>query len=560
MALHTAHLRTTTVVLSVLLAAAAACGQVTYRTVALSGDPAPGTSPQEFFKSFGPPTINNADQVMFHATLPVVLAGNDLGVWSEGTGVLDLVVREGNAAPGAPVGAAFSEFRSPIINDAGQTAFAGVLRLGPGGVTFDNNGGIWLSGSGALDLVAFESNPAPGLPAGIYYGRIADASHNRPFNNAGHTAFFTTLSGSVVDGNDSAFFSQATGTMTVLAREGSHAPGTPAGANYWHGSSILPIAMNDSGQAAFSSHLQDGAGGVDDTNNSGIWTGTPGAVELVAREGSHAPGTPGGTNFGTGLTSGGPTINNAGQVAFNAHLAPGAGVTPKNDEGLWCGTPGSLRLVVREGQHAPGTPAGANFGDGGSLVGFLGSASLNTAGAMAFSAQLEPGSGGVIEDDNDWGIWSEGFGSPELVARTGSQAPDAPAGAVFDFLHPPAMNARGQVAFRAGLRIGSGGVTVDNYYGLWVQDVDGTLRLVLRMGDPFEVAPGDVRIVKEFITWDGTSNEDGGLSIFNDNGTVTFHADFTDGTSGVFAATVPEPATSALLLTGALALIRRKRR
>ncbi len=73
----------------------------TLRTVAFSGDAAIGTDVE--FSYFSSPLINNTGQTLFHG----VLAGstgvdrsNDAGIWSEGSGALALVVREGNNAPG----------------------------------------------------------------------------------------------------------------------------------------------------------------------------------------------------------------------------------------------------------------------------------------------------------------------------------------------------------------------------------------------------------------------------------------------------------------------------
>ena len=55
-----------------------------------------------------------------------------------------------------------------------------------------------------------------------------------------------------------------------------------------------------------------------------------------------------------------PTLNNAGQTAFFANLT-GSGVDATNDLGIWSEGTGSLALVAREGSHAPGTPSGVNF-------------------------------------------------------------------------------------------------------------------------------------------------------------------------------------------------------
>src|SRR5437867_3583270 len=84
----------------------------------------------------------------------------------------------------------------------------------------------------------------------------------------------------------------------------------------------------------------------------------------------------------------GPSLNDAGQVAFRASLT-GTGVGSTNDTGIFRGSAGNLSLLVREGQLAPD---GANrFG---SLVTFADVPALNNAGQVAFAATLTgPGVG-----------------------------------------------------------------------------------------------------------------------------------------------------------------------
>jgi hypothetical protein len=54
-----------------------------------------------------------------------------------------------------------------------------------------------------------------------------------------------------------------------------------------------------------------------------------------------------------------------------------------------------------------------------------------------------------------------------------------------------------------------------------------------------------------------TGNEDGRPSGFNDQGQLTFLAEFTDGTNGIFVsdmATLPEPSSALILLLGLVAV------
>src|SRR5262249_4981375 len=142
------------------------------RTVALTGQPAPGTTAGINYESFGSllhpqfnygygvAVLNDAGQVAFRANL----AGNSIdstnsqGVWSEGSGSLSLVARTGSQAPGAPAGVNFStdpalELFYPVFNDAGQTAFYAA--------TTDGGLGLWSEGSGSLAAVARSGQQAP---------------------------------------------------------------------------------------------------------------------------------------------------------------------------------------------------------------------------------------------------------------------------------------------------------------------------------------------------------------------------------------------------------------
>src|SRR6185369_13910626 len=87
------------------------------------------------------------------------------------------------------------------------------------------------------------------------------------------------------------------------------------------------------------------------------------AVHAIALEGQHAPGTIGDVRF-DGFNV--PQLNAAGQVVFSAGLTgEGIGCTYKgtvcNFRGIWTGGSGSLALVMRGGDPAPGFPAGVRF-------------------------------------------------------------------------------------------------------------------------------------------------------------------------------------------------------
>jgi hypothetical protein len=142
---------------------------------------------------------------------------------------------------------------------------------------------------------------------------------------------------------------------------------------------------------------------------------------------------------------------------------------------------------------------------------------------------------------NDSGIWSEGGTGLQLIARENDPAPGVPAGVLFDVLSAPAMNATGRLVFTADLR--GTGVTTANNTGLWAQDDNGALALILREGDAVDVDDGpgiDMRTVSQIGFWSDGAGEDGARTGLNEVGELVFTAAFTDSSTGVFVVDLRE--------------------
>ncbi len=524
--------------------------EVSYRTVALTADPAPGAGPGVVYSgtespstlAFGAPVLNGAGQTAFGGSLtgPGVDGTNNSGIWSEGSGLLSLVARTGDTAPGTELGVVYSAVASPVLNGAGQTAFEGSL-TGPG-VDSTNISGIWSEGTGSLSLVAREGGTAPGAGPGVVYSELF---FNPILNGAGQTAFSGALTGPGVDStSNTGVWSEGSGSLSLVAQAGDAAPGMEAGVVFAQTGSNL--TFNGAGQTAFVSDLI--GPDVDFSNNFSIWSEGSGSLNLVARQGDAAPGTGPGVVW-DGFN--GPTLNGAGQIAFQGFVqSTGVGST-----GIWSEGSGLLSLVASEGDAAPGT------GPGGVFSTFDVPIVINDAGQTMFLGRV---SGSGVDPTNNTGIWSEGSGSLNLVAREGDAAPGTGPGEVFrDFnAITPVLNGAGQIAFLGFLT----GTDVDemNNGGIWATDPNGLLTLIAREGDLFDVnidpLIDDLRTIKFVIMYTGfpgSGGEDGRATSFNDAGQLAFRLFFTDGSEGVFVATVPEPGMVAVLGLGVLALLRR---
>jgi hypothetical protein len=210
------------------------------------------------------------------------------------------------------------------LNDAGQIAF--LASLEGAGVDSTNDIGIWSQASGELSLVVRKGDDAPGTPSGVRLDRFLDPL----FNSSGHTAFYAFLTGSGVDSTNSrAIYSDASGSLELVARGGNHAPGAASGVNFYE---FSRPTLNAAGQIAFQTTLS--GSGVDDTNDIGIWaTDLTGALQLIVREGDLLEVAPGDFRIVNGLNIYGDTgnadgrpssFNDRGQLAFRASFTDGS--------------------------------------------------------------------------------------------------------------------------------------------------------------------------------------------------------------------------------------------
>jgi len=329
-----------------LIAATAAAQTVDIRTVALSGDSAPGTvgaSFQEFAGTGRAPALNSLGNTAFFGLVTGgdTTGSNQIGLWKE-TPDLILVVRQGDIAPGTlDLQFDFQSLAEPLCSTRATTPLS--------------------SPTSRPALASRLQSRAFGRRTRPYAGR----ARRRCRSGAGEATFSGFEMPSLDDAGNIAFPAALTGgtagfgiwkespTLSPVMLEGDPAPGTVDGTFSEYSSLGGTLPINGSGNTAFPAAV---AGGdvMAFVNDRGIWKETP-DLALVARKGDVAPGADGAT-FNFFATFGGfdstPSLNDLGNAAIFADLSD-------HREGIWKENP-ELSLVALEGGPAPGTD-GANF-------------------------------------------------------------------------------------------------------------------------------------------------------------------------------------------------------
>ena len=364
--------------------------------VALLGDPAPGhPTPFTGFPSiFGhTPGMHQGRSTVAGTVNP---GGGDLhGVWSERFGALEHVLSELDPLPGTPPGGVATSFD---YGARGEVVFINA-RYAATATPPPDAEGLWSDASGMLELIAIRGMDAPGTPPGVTFGEGSILAFFGPIdewdgNRLGQVVFNGYLSGAGIDEhNDEGLWFGPAGALALIAREGEPAPGQAPG-TVWGASTglecfgaaehVQPV-VNDAGSFLFGADLR----GADFDHALSLWARRGGQLERIATAFSPLPGNPPGDpapglplGFGFSDFLGG-AINAGDEIAFAAiatHPSSGSRI------GLWWDRPGALTLVAATGEPVPGLP-GATFVE-------LEAATFDDAGFLYHVARVEgPGVG-----------------------------------------------------------------------------------------------------------------------------------------------------------------------
>lgn len=487
--------------------------QVTYSPLILSGDQAPGFPAGHVISQLAEsPTLNDQGSVAFGGTLATggsITTDNDTALWGGQPGAFSRYAREDDPAPGAS--ARFRSFgTSPWIDPAGRMTFRAFLR-GTGITSNNNDLGWWNGPVGGIALIAREGDPALGL-TDVFYDRLDTVLINRN----GQILFHAWLDGpgtSFVPGvhndGDGLWYGQPE-TMTMVLRGGQPAPGT--GLKFHN---LRPRALRPNGAIILAGDLTR----PDLIGETAVWDGLPQNLPLVIRSGMQVPGQPAGITFSHVGTSD-VRINSSGRTCMSTMINTPTGLRDAvfRDDGA-----NPLALVMKEGDPAPGT--GGTFLDDCSVAGITADGGVFVLGNVSVGLRS--------------GLWYYPPGQPgRLIWLEGSQAPGLPEGVNFGPRQRFCTNENGDLVFPNTLT--GTGVTTLNDTSLWHISRDGTMTLVVREGQNWQVAPGDTRQVIGFTFSRGNAVEsesaNGLLNApgINSEGKFVFQLRFSGGTHGLF--------------------------
>lgn len=215
------------------------------------------------FSFLGDPVINVRGQVAFFAEMIGGLT--DFAIFRGEGGDLMPVFAANRIAPG---GETFEDFGNPVINRDGQVATVATL-------SGASRRGLFVSDGTDAVAVALQGQPAP---KGGTYGETDPFRGAIRLNDRSEVAFVARLTGGT---SSSGIFRGNGARTTTIALAGMTAPGTTGTFE-----SFDDIKLGIDGRVAFIATLEVGLGGVDSSNNRGIWIGTSDEdLHMVVRTG-----------------------------------------------------------------------------------------------------------------------------------------------------------------------------------------------------------------------------------------------------------------------------------
>jgi hypothetical protein len=310
---------------------------------------------------------------------------NDGGVWASGPdGVLQLVIRKGDQAPGMPDGAVFARWFDFEVAIGGGV---GVVFASTQVPNEDFHRGIWRWKDGQTTKVATVGDPAPGTD------ETFTLIFNPTVDEAGTVRFIASTD---TEYADSGMWRTAGDTLEPMALPGDPIPDGTAFFHLFPSNAVVSYNGNTAADVWLSGP------GIEYPRDRSLFVfGQDGPVQIVRGGDPVTDGEPG-EYFLSPEVHG---VNDAGQAVFMGTAQVGFTIAT----GIWIGDGQSTTTIAREFEQAPG------FDDGWVFSAFDNNtpAVIDSAGRVCFSMQLQkPG------ENNRFGLWTwtAGDGLQPIVA------------------------------------------------------------------------------------------------------------------------------------------------
>ena len=500
-------------------------------TIALEGDDAPGASSR--FESFSFPLIDDQDNIVFKAFTDAHLSGSNPateGLWLSSFGGLSPISVAGDFAPGL-----VGDDTTYIHRTYDGFNFSANRNLVFGGEIVDESGAIFetslFSGFfGESPLLLADSSEFPFSASSnptLSFLQLFDVAQNENGDFAigalGLVESSAAFLSAIYTGN---VFSQ---NVSDFVETNSTAPVSSDRAFEGFG----PAVINPNGDIAFQATVEPIV--VDPTFIfSGIFLNNSNGLNVLANNGDFALGFSHPDTaepfFFDGLND--PTISGNGEVAFSAGLKSDDGFI---EQGIWRGSSrgNGLSIVAATGDLRNSEVGEVTFTDIHST-----SLAFSNLDELFFVASYSISTESLPLPENPGvqrAIWVQNESS-EILPRISEG--EAVLGTSFVFHDFPniAIGSDNRLAFRALLRLdgdNSPGYTGDE--GLFIEGGTGIIPIVLT-GQQLEVSPGVFKTVvaADFLATGPTEGLSGG---YRGGGQITFMAEFSDGSDGLFFAT-----------------------
>ena len=462
-------------------------------------------------------SLNDEGQVAFSAVLG--FSQSDPGIYRADKNGLVELARQGQVLPGdGGVIDSFGLENLPVINESGKVVFD--ARLEKQDDDSIRPQAIFLADENSLTILAKRGTPIS-ENSDVYFNFFTPLGYSNAFpslNNSNQVAIWATLTGEVDSTNNEGIFLLSDSGSVTIAREGFNSIEERGAFENLVNFNVFDELPSINDAGQVVFEASIGLG-------DGIFVGDMSGVSEVIYDDAETPPIGNG-----GLTFLNYNINDLGDVNFLVSWPDPeniGGVFPNSLSGIFTSTESGIISVVSNGEESPNGDGIITLQNAGFNNEFHNLAP-NNAGLVAFATSLSETPGGGADD---FAIYSGNNLGLAEVARKGQLVPGDDG--VFSFNislsdvgsnADPLVNDQGQVVFATSLQETSRGS--ENDYGIYFYDENIGLLEVARHGDEL--------LGSEIIDLEiNNYPPDNESTSFNNLGQVAFQFRLLDGRGGV---------------------------